>query len=78
MDESTLDDSKIINNTAQNRYQLTVNGETAYMSYMHAGQNIVISHTEVPVDLEGQGIGGKLAKHVLESLQAEGKQAIIT
>ena len=45
--------------------------------YIPAGQNIVLSHTEVPMGLEGQGIGGQLIKQVLEIIKNNGQKIII-
>ena len=69
---------EVINNVAKKRYEINTDGKVAYLEYMPAGQNLVITHTEVPVELEGQGIGSRLVKHVFETLKNENKKAIIT
>lgn len=61
-----LDSLAIQNNEAEKRFEAEVNGRLAYLEYIRAGKNITYTHTEVPVGLEGMGIGGKLARHALE------------
>lgn len=69
---------KVINNQTKKRYEITLGSHVAYLEYIPAGQNLVISHTEVPTGLEGGGIGSRLVKHVLEELKGSNKKAIIT
>ena len=73
-----MDEFTVINNEAMKRYEIAVDGQTAYLEYMPAGKNIVLSHTEVPVGLEGQGLGGRLTKHALETVKQSNQKVIIT
>jgi predicted GNAT family acetyltransferase len=54
------------NNEAAKRFEIDVDGKLAILEYIPAGRNISYTHTEVPRELEGMGIGGKLARHALE------------
>ena len=56
----------IENNEAEKRFEVEVNGRLALLEYIRAGKNITYTHTEVPKELEGMGIGGRLARHALE------------
>ena len=60
------DSLTIRNNEAEKRFEVEVNGKLALLEYIRAGKNISSTHTEVPVGLEGMGIGGKLARHALD------------
>lgn len=40
-------------------------GHLALLEYIRAGSNITYTHTEIPPNLEGMGIGSKLARHAL-------------
>ena len=73
----SLSELVVTNNEIKKRYETTVNGQTAYLEYIPAGQNNVLSHTEVPVGLEGQGIGSQLVKQVLEAIKSENRSIII-
>ncbi|MEM7131586.1 MAG: GNAT family N-acetyltransferase [Chloroflexota bacterium] len=68
----------VTNNEAKKRYETTIDGKVAFLEYMSAGKNIVLSHTEVPAELEGQGIGGQLVKHVLDTIESQNQKVIVT
>src|SRR5687768_12838926 len=63
---------EIKHNTEDKRFEIKVGRLVAFVEYLQAGNNIVFSHTEVPQAWEGQGIGNKLAKHVLDYGVAQG------
>lgn len=67
-----LDKLEILHNPEQNRFELEVDKHLALVEYMRAGNNIIFTHTEVPPALEGQGIGAKLAKYVLDYAVEQG------
>ena len=69
---------EVADNKSKKRFEIHDADQVAYLEYMPAGENIVISHTEVPVELEGKGIGSFLVKHTLETLKANHQKAIIT
>ncbi len=56
----------IINNEAKHRFEAEVGGQTAVLEYTRATGLMVYNHTEVPRDLEGQGIASQLAKTALD------------
>jgi predicted GNAT family acetyltransferase len=53
-------------NKGASRFEIEADGKVALLDYMWTGRNITYTHTEVPPELEGQGIGGKLARYALE------------
>jgi len=59
----------LINNSQQKRYEFHIQDQIAYAEYILAGERIVLTHTEIPVALEGQGIGSALVKAALEDIQ---------
>lgn len=69
---------EVINNEEKKRYETVINGQRAYLEYIPAGENIVLSHTEVPVGLEGQGVGSQLVKQVLETIKNNNQKIIVT
>ena len=64
------------NNTAHSRFELDVEGVTAYVSYHEEGGAVSLDHTLVPEQLGGRGIGSALAKGALELLQTAGRKVI--
>ena len=63
---TNLESLIILNNEAENRFEIAVNGKLAVLEYIRTRTNITYAHTEVPIGLEGLGIGGKLARHALD------------
>lgn len=68
---------KVFNNTKAHRFELIVDGQTAFIDYQleKTPTNVpvyVFVHTEVPSIIGGKGVGSHLAKGALEQIQAEG------
>lgn len=61
-----LDNLEVQHNPDEKRFELHLGAAVAFVEYMLAGNNIIFTHTEVPEAFEGQGVGNKLAKHVLD------------
>ena len=59
-------DLTITNNEARHRFEARIGEQTAVLEYTRATGLIVYNHTEVPKNLEGQGIASQLAKTALE------------
>ena len=54
------------------RFTADTDGGEAELAYMRDGKRIVFTHTGVPPESEGRGIGGALARAGLEYAKAEG------
>lgn len=66
----------ISHNTGKNRFETTINGHTAYLSYQQNGNVLNYNHTIVPDTLGGQGVGKSLAKYALDYARQNGKKVI--
>jgi len=64
--------AEVTDNAARHRYEMQVDGETAYVTYVRHGDHIALMHTEVPAALGGRGIGSALAKSVLDDIRRRG------
>ena len=62
----------VVDNPARSRFELALEGGTAFATYRRAGDVLIIPHTEVPPQLEGHGYGSALVKGVLELARAQG------
>ena len=51
---------------AAHRFEIAVDGRTASLEYHRGRDFLSLVHTEVPAEMEGRGIGGKLAQAALE------------
>jgi predicted GNAT family acetyltransferase len=64
------------NNTAQHRYELDIDGTTAFTEYTLGPGMITLRHTEVPKGAAGRGVGSALARGVLQAVRAQGLKVI--
>lgn len=53
----------IHNNEQRQQFEVTMDGETAFLEYRFHDGKIVLMHTEVPEKLGGKGIGTALAAY---------------
>ncbi|MGH2517128.1 MAG: GNAT family N-acetyltransferase [Ktedonobacterales bacterium] len=58
------------NNEAEQRYELEIDGYLAVIEYERGPERMLFLHTEVPPELEGHGVAGKLARFALEDARA--------
>jgi uncharacterized protein len=68
--------SEITNNIQEHRFELTVEGHVAAAHYKIADGVITFTHTEVPPELGGKGIGSKLIRGALDQVRSEGLKVI--
>lgn len=62
----------------ERRYELHVDGHVAYVEYNNVAGGRLVSKTLVPQELEGRGIAGRLAKHVLQDIRDKGLKILPT
>lgn len=68
--------SGLHDNTAQQRYEITVDGKTAFSQYKLASGVITFMHTEVPLEFRGKGIGSRLVRSELEAARERGLKVV--
>lgn len=56
----------VVHNAGAHRFEIKIDEYLAVLEYEMRGDQIIIYHTEVPPDLEGQGIANRLARVALE------------
>ena len=69
---ANLDELQIVHLPEQERFEIRVDGYIAELTYSLIGSTILFKHTGVPSELEGRGIGSKLAKAGLEYARTNG------
>jgi predicted GNAT family acetyltransferase len=62
----------VTHNVAQQRYELPVEHGLAIAVYREQGDARVSTHTEVPPEDEGKGIGARIVKAALEDTRNQG------
>jgi uncharacterized protein len=68
MDPST---PAVQDNPASDRFELSVDGETAFLEYERTATAIRFKHTEVPTAFRGRGFGEQLVKGAIDLAHAE-------
>src|SRR5690349_20502358 len=70
------DPGPVVDNVDAQRFELDVDGHTAFAAYQREGKTIVFTHTEVPPQFRGRGIGSVLARGALDAARAEGADVL--
>lgn len=68
------EENKVRDNTEKRRFELPLGeGRTAFIQYAETGEGVLaLTHTEVPVEFEGQGVGSALVKGAFEIVREGG------
>jgi hypothetical protein len=66
----------VSNNAEMEQYELRVGEDYARAAYKLEGDTIRFTHTEVPEELEGQGIGSRLVKGALADVRRRGLKVV--
>lgn len=66
----------VTDNAARQRFEMQVEGCTAFVAYRRSAGVIMLDHAEVPPELEGRGIGGRLVRATLDAVRAEGGKVV--
>src|SRR5262245_25730924 len=69
--------SAIVDNAGAHRFELTVDGLTAFLDYERTGDRLTILHTEVPEKLRGHHYGERLVDAAVASAHAAGLRLVV-
>jgi uncharacterized protein len=75
IEEAPVSDD-VYQNSDDSRFELDINGAVAAAYYDIAPGVITFTHTEVPAELNGKGIGSKLIKGALDAVRAQGLKVV--
>jgi hypothetical protein len=67
-----MSQNEVRHNEQRGWYEMEAGGATAITAYRREGDTLVFTHTEVPEELEGQGIGSKLIAGALADVREKG------
>jgi len=67
----------VYDNRPLSRFELTIDGETAFLTYKRTATALTLVHTEVPKALRGQHLGEALVDYGLESGRREGLRLVV-
>jgi hypothetical protein len=68
--------NKVRDNKSRQRFELDVDGATAFANYRLTPDAVIITHTETPAALRGRGIASELVKGALEMIRADGLKVV--
>ena len=63
---------KVVHNKEKGRFEVEINGLISEVDYILSGNTMVVTHTGVPKELEGQGIAAAMNKALLEYADESG------
>ena len=66
----------VVDNRERSRFELTVEGQTAFLDYNRKPNAIVMVHTEVPPALRGRHLADALAKAAIDSAHADALEIV--
>jgi uncharacterized protein len=66
------DTQPVTDNEAESRFELWAGDLLAELKYHRNGKRFVLLHTEVPTELEGHGIGGRLVAAAIDRAARQG------
>jgi len=70
--------SEIIDNPPQQRFELALDDDQIAAAYYRIEDDrVILTHTEVPSEFSGQGIGSQLARGVFDAIRASGRKTVL-
>jgi predicted GNAT family acetyltransferase len=72
MSEPVSDSADVVDNPDASRFELRADERLAELVYRVRGDRLILVHTEVPVELEGRGVGGRLVTAAVDRAVREG------
>jgi len=72
-----MEDYKLIDNINENQYEFHIEGYIPKIDYIKSDDgDIFLTHTEVPIQVEGRGIGTQLVQKSIEDIDRQGLQLV--
>ena len=72
----TIVTNDIRDNTARNRFEMDAGNDVAIVNYRLSPGVLMLTHTEVPQEREGQGLGSTIVRGVLQIARARGLKVV--
>ena len=78
-EQDRLDAPNVVDNANKHRYEIEVDGAVAgFIDYQRDDARIVMPHTEVDSEYQGQGLASQLAKAALDDAREQGLRVVPT
>jgi predicted GNAT family acetyltransferase len=69
---------EVIHNAAASRFELHAENSVAILDYILDGDTITFTHTGVPAELEGRGIGSQITRAAMDFAQQKSFKVVST
>jgi len=70
------DQLEVRHRTDRDRFEIVVEHKKAFITYRREGVRLVLDHTWVPPEFEGNGIADRLTRTALEYARSEGLKVV--
>src|SRR5215471_10736508 len=67
----------VTENAAEHRFELTVDGQTAFLQYQRTQQTFSIIHTEVPESIRGHHVADRLVEAAIAAAHASHLRLVV-
>lgn len=71
-----IKDIPLQDNKELQQFEMNINGYIALIAYEQQGDVLALTHTEVPEELEGKGVGSVLVEKTLHYIESKKQQII--
>lgn len=62
--------TQVIDNIERKRFEMSIDGYTAFSEYILTKKGMIyLTHTEVPKEIEGQGVAFEMTRQILENIE---------
>jgi predicted GNAT family acetyltransferase len=72
-----FENAEVINNEKDRQFEIRIDGYVARVPYGFKDDTIALFHTEVPKEIEGHGLGTKLAVYALNYAKDNGLKILL-
>ena len=69
-----MENLTVTDNKEKERFEVELEGATAFIDYSEQNGVVAMTHTEVPKNFEGKGVGSQLVKGALDIVKNENKR----
>ena len=73
-----MSDVQVTDNTARHRFEVSLDGDTAFAEYRLKPGQLELPHTLVPPAFEGKGVASALARHAFGYARDHGLKVVPT
>src|SRR5262245_60872387 len=74
---STETTAQVVDNPARHRFELTLDGHTAFLAYERTNDSLTLLHTEVPAEFRGRHFGELLVNSALAIARGAGLRVVV-